>query len=142
MPGEGQQIKEMQFVNQPITDILLALAQVSGTSIIPDDTVSGSASYFFSAMDFETALRVFLATYKMYHRQGRRACTTCPASASPADAAARTVSLDAEDVDIAVLIRAVSRAVGPDHPVRPSARPDPHRALHRHHRSTSSWRSC
>ena len=101
----------MQFVNQPITDILLALAQVSGTSIIPDDTVSGSASYFFSATDFETALRVFLATYKLYHRRVDGVYYVSRISVAW-DAAARTVSLDAEDVDIAVLIRAISRAVG------------------------------
>ena len=111
VPGAGQQIKEMQFVNQPITDILLALAQVSGTSIIPDDTVSGSASYFFSAMDFETALRVFLATYKMYHRKVEGVYYVSRISVSW-NAAARTVSLDAEDVDIAALIRATSRAAG------------------------------
>lgn len=111
VPSDGQQIKEMQFVNQPITDILLALAQVTGTSIIPDDTVSGSASYFFSAMDFESALRVFLATYKMYHRRVEGVYYVSRISVSY-NAAARTVSLDAEDVDIAVLLRAVSRAAG------------------------------
>ena len=101
----------MQFVNQPITDILLALAEVSGTSIIPDDTVSGSASYFFAAMDFETALRVFLSTYRMYHRRvdGVYYVSRISVAWNPA---ARTVSLDAEEVDIATLIRATSRAVG------------------------------
>ncbi|KKK63237.1 hypothetical protein LCGC14_2996280, partial [marine sediment metagenome] len=65
----SEQIKEMQFINQPITDILLALGEISGKSIIPDETVKGSASYYFSETDFETAIKVFLNTYKMYLRK-------------------------------------------------------------------------
>ncbi len=110
-PAAGQQLKAMQFDNQPITDILLALAQVSGTSIIPDETVSGSASYFFSAMEFKDALKVFLATYKLYLREAGGVYYVSRVSVAW-NAAARTVSLDAEDVDIATLLRAVSRAAG------------------------------
>src|SRR5208282_3611173 len=62
----AQQIKEMEFKNQAIVDILLALAQASGRSIVPDETVSGNASYYFSETDFETALKIFLTTYRMY----------------------------------------------------------------------------
>ena len=109
--GGSEQIREMQFVNQPITDILLALAEVSATSIIPDDTVSGSASYLFSAMEFETALKVFLATYKLYYRHVDGVYYVSRISVAW-NAQAGTISLDAEEVDIAALIRAASRAVG------------------------------
>ena len=54
----SQQFEEMQFTNQPITDILLALAEISGRYIIPDETVKGSASYYFAKTDFETAFGV------------------------------------------------------------------------------------
>ena len=63
----AQQIKEMEFKNQAIVDILLALAEMSGKSIVPDETVTGNASYYFNETDFETALKIFLATYKMYY---------------------------------------------------------------------------
>jgi hypothetical protein len=61
----AQQIREIEFKNQPITDILIALSEMAGCSIVPDETVSGNASYYFTATDFETALKVFLSTYKM-----------------------------------------------------------------------------
>jgi len=38
-PLAAQKIKRMEFRNQPIPDILLALAQSAGVSIIPDETV-------------------------------------------------------------------------------------------------------
>ena len=42
----AQQIKEIEFHNQPITDILLALGEMAGCSIVPDETVTGTASYY------------------------------------------------------------------------------------------------
>ncbi len=58
-----QEIEQLAFQNQPIVDILLVLARASGETIVPDETVSGRASYYFDDTDFDTALRVFLETY-------------------------------------------------------------------------------
>jgi type II secretory pathway component GspD/PulD (secretin) len=107
----AQQIREIEFRNQPIVDILLALAEMSGSSIVPDETVSGTASYYFNQTDFETALRIFLATYKMYSwKQGsisyvsRVRCTV--------DKDAGTAALDAEDVEPRLIVGALSRTIG------------------------------
>jgi type II secretory pathway component GspD/PulD (secretin) len=107
----AQQIKEMQFVNQPVNDILLALGEVSGKSIIPDETVGGTASYHFTATDFDTALQVFLSTYKMYVRKQDSVYYVSRIRVD-ADPAAGLISMDAEDVEIHYLIRAASKALG------------------------------
>jgi len=62
----AQEIKQMEFVNQSIQDILFTLAQTTGTSIIADDTVDGQASYHFSDTDLDTALEHFLDPYDLY----------------------------------------------------------------------------
>ena len=62
-----QNIKSMEFHNQNITDILLVLAESSGVSIIPDETVSGKASFYFSESTIEEALNRFLSTYNLYY---------------------------------------------------------------------------
>ena len=62
----AQEIKQMEFVNQPVKDILFTLAQTTGTSIIADDTVDGQASYHFSDTDLDTALEHFLSHYDLY----------------------------------------------------------------------------
>jgi type II secretory pathway component GspD/PulD (secretin) len=111
LPAPAQQIKEMQFVNQPVNDILLALGEISGKSIIPDETVGGTASYHFAATDFDTALQVFLSTYKMYVRKADSVYYVSRIRVE-ADAAAGTISMDAEDVEIPYLIRAASKALG------------------------------
>ncbi len=107
----AQKLKEMQFVNQPITDILLALGQFSGRSIVPDETVTGSASYYFAETDFETALQVFLQTYKMFHTRDGNIIYVSRVRADY-DPTSQTVSLDADEVNLPLLVRAVSRAVG------------------------------
>lgn len=62
----AQEIKQMEFVNQSIKDILFILAQTTGTSIIADDTVNGNASYYFTDTDLDTALEHFLSHYDLY----------------------------------------------------------------------------
>ena len=110
-PLFGQQIKEMQFVNQPVTDILLALGEVSGKSLVPDETVSGSASYRFSQTDFDTALQSFLSTYKMYLRREGEVYYVSRIRVEY-DPPTQSISMDAEDVDASFLIRAASKALG------------------------------
>ncbi len=106
----AQQIKEIEFKNQPITDILLALGEIAGKSIVPDESVGGTASYYFSQMDFETALQTFLTTYKLYLTKEANIYYVSRIRTS-FDAAAQLISLDAEDVGLALIIRAASRAM-------------------------------
>ena len=42
----GQSIKKMDFRNQSIRDILMALADMGGQSIIIDESVTGNATFF------------------------------------------------------------------------------------------------
>lgn len=108
---QAQQIREVEFRNQAITDILLALGAMAGRSIVPDETVQGNASYYFAQTDFDTALRIFLTTYKMYSwRDGNVHYVSRVRSQHNRDAATTTV--DAEDVDLTLIVRSLSRAIG------------------------------
>ncbi|MGA2479298.1 MAG: hypothetical protein ABSG63_11170 [Spirochaetia bacterium] len=107
----AQQIKEMEFKNQAIVDILLALAEMSGRSIVPDETVNGTASYYFMATDFETALKIFLSTYKMYFWKDENIYYVSRLRSSW-NKSAGTAGLDAEDVELRLIVAALSRAIG------------------------------
>ncbi|AFG37888.1 type II secretory pathway, component PulD [Spirochaeta africana DSM 8902] len=65
----GQQIAYMEFVDQPVTDILLAAAITAGISIIPDGTVSGRATHYFTGTDIRQALEGFLRSNHLYMQQ-------------------------------------------------------------------------
>lgn len=107
----SQQIQSMEFSNQAISDILLVLAQSSGHSIIPDETVRGSASYYFSHMDFETSLLLFLSTYKYYFRKEEDIYYVSKIRID-SDESNFFISLDAEDTDIQLIIRTISKQIG------------------------------
>lgn len=62
-------IDEMSFRDQPVRDILLALGRATGRSIIPDETVTGRASYYFSNTTVDAALSAFLPTVQLYSWQ-------------------------------------------------------------------------
>ena len=47
----AQQINEIEFQDTSITDILIVLGELSGKSIISDETVEGNATYIFKSMD-------------------------------------------------------------------------------------------
>jgi len=110
-PLPAQRIREMEFKNQAVTDILLALGEMAGRSIVPDETVTGTASYYFTDTDFDSALKVFLSTYKMYSwSEGNVYYVSRVRAAWNREAGTATV--DAEDVEIRLILRALSKAMG------------------------------
>jgi type II secretory pathway component GspD/PulD (secretin) len=111
LPLQAQVIPEMAFNNAEITDVLMALSNAAGKSILPDETVKGPVTYSFKdKLDFEKALALFLSTYKMYYRVENNIYYITRISSS-FDAEKQTLTLDAEDVELVYLVRAVSKAM-------------------------------
>jgi len=88
----------------------LSLASMTGKSIIPDETVDGRASYFFTKTDFETALAIFLQTYKLYYRKDGDIYYVSKINAKY-NPDSKLITFDCEDVDISYVIRSVSRSI-------------------------------
>lgn len=106
-PVNAQTIAKIEFKNQPITDILLVLAQASGTSIIADETVTGSASFFFTEMDIRTALRSFLGSQRLYMREEGGIIYVSRINVSVDTEG--LVAIHAEDVDPSLVFKSISR---------------------------------
>ena len=111
LPLGAQRIRQMEFRNQNIVDILLALGEASGTAILPDETVSGSASFYFAESELMDALALFLSAYKLYATRSGQAIRVSRIQSSY-DRERRLVSLAAEDVDVQLLVRALAKAIG------------------------------
>lgn len=56
----------MDFRNQKISDIIYAVADICGESVIIDETVSGNATFRFEDRDFESALDRFARHCQLY----------------------------------------------------------------------------
>lgn len=107
----GASLDSLTFRDQPITDILLVLAEIGEVSIIPDETVTGTASYYFDSLNFDTALAVFLETCKLKAvvRDGVYYISRINVEYSPEE---ERLSLHGEDVGLRLLLRTLSRAIG------------------------------
>ena len=62
----GQPITGIEFRNQSLQDIVASLAQLAGKTIITDQTVNGSRTFFFSNTDFETAFELVLSSSNLH----------------------------------------------------------------------------
>lgn len=111
LAATAQNLESLEFRNQEIVDILAVLGKVAGKSIIADSTVSGRATYFFTDIEFEQAFEAFLSTYKLSAvlRNGVYYVSRISTRYLPETG---TVDVDAEDVDVTLLVRAVSLAAG------------------------------
>jgi type II secretory pathway component GspD/PulD (secretin) len=102
----AQRIKSMDFRNRQIRDILMALAEISGTSIIADETVEGLATFHFSDSEFEDALELFLASYDLFHAREGGAIRVSRIRGSMDNG---LVSLKAKEVEVENLIRTLAK---------------------------------
>jgi type II secretory pathway component GspD/PulD (secretin) len=107
----AQMIRQMEFKNQKIGDILLVLAQISGRSIIADETVEGNASFFFSETDFPTALNSFLSAYRLYSSEENGIIRVSRIRIRRDAANGDLIAVDAEDVEAQQILRAISRFI-------------------------------
>lgn len=101
----------MEFRNQPVTDVLLALAKMSGKSIIADPTVTGNTSYYFSQTDFDRALKEFLAANNLFVRV-RGGIYYVSRVFAEYDGEKGTISVDTDDLDLRTIVSAISQAAG------------------------------
>lgn len=106
----AQTMKSIEFRDQNIRDILLTLGELNDVSIVPDDTVTGKASYVFSNMEFKQALQVFLDTYKLSATFENNVYTISRVSVKVnADG---TFDLSATDVPVKDILRVLSSRAG------------------------------
>ena len=107
----SQNIKSMEFHNQNITDILLVLAEASGVSIIPDETVSGKASFYFSESTLDEALSRFLSTYKLYYEKNNNYISVSKINISY-NKETNLASIKADSISIEAILRKLSNTIG------------------------------
>ena len=113
LPGlfiaRAQNIRSMDFRGQNISDILMILADVGGQSVIVDETVIGSATFHFADSTFEEALYRFTGACNLFTEKRNNAYYV---SKIRIRAEGESVNVNAEDVDIEMLVKALTRNIG------------------------------
>ncbi|QQO10740.1 secretin N-terminal domain-containing protein [Breznakiella homolactica] len=107
--GYTQTIRKMDFRNQNITDILMVLADMGKQSIIVDETVMGTATFYFSDSEFEEALFRFTDACKLFCEKRNNAYYV---SRMKIEYQGTSLNVAAEEVDIEMLVKNLSRSIG------------------------------
>ncbi len=103
------EIQNMQFRDQPITDILFSIAQTAELSIIPDATVRGNASYYFHQVDSIEAIDAFLSCHNLYRKERNRIHYISRISIQKFD---DLLSIRCQNVEYSAVRRAISQEIG------------------------------
>lgn len=106
-PLHGQQIDDLEFVNAPVRDILVALGSVTGNSVIPDETVTGTASFYFTDIDFESAIAVLASRFNLFITREGSIFNVSAIRVVVNDQG--RLDVDAPSADVGVLLRRLSR---------------------------------
>ncbi|WP_148257306.1 secretin N-terminal domain-containing protein [Treponema primitia] len=104
----AQRMRSMDFRNQRISDILMALAEISGTSIIADETVEGSASFHFTDSDFEESLKSFLSSYNLFYKKDGNIIRVSRVDAS-LNSVTGLVTMRARELELESLVQTLAR---------------------------------
>ncbi|MFW6213224.1 MAG: hypothetical protein ACOC8L_10015 [Spirochaetota bacterium] len=108
---DASEIGELEFRGAAISDILLVLADVANESIIPDETVQGTATYFFSDVSFEQALSGFLEAVGLYAEERNGIYYVSRIRSNYHDETGE-LTLIAQEVELPLLYQAVAREIG------------------------------
>lgn len=107
--ASAQTMPQMEFHNQPITDILLVLADIGGCSIVPDNTVKGNATFYFQELPFEEALQKFLAAFNLWLTKRDGVYFISKIHIAVHDDS--SVDVDADEVALQDIIKALSKQI-------------------------------
>jgi len=98
----------LNFRNQKISDILLSLADLCGTSLVVDDSVTGTATFTFADADFDTALRRFTDYTRLYYEEKDSVYYISRIQVLAGNSTG-TYTVNAEDVLPSALVKELSR---------------------------------
>lgn len=107
----AQEIKSMEFVNQPVKDILFILAKENGISINTDETVSGNTSFYYTKMTARQALNSFLESNSLYMEENN-GTTRVSAVYCKTDPSTGLLNLKAKNCSLKSILERISETCG------------------------------
>jgi len=104
-------ISKIEFIDIPITEILIALANYKNASVISDQTVNGNASFSIVNKEVDEAMSLFLAKYDLYLKIEKGIYYVSKIKIEY-DPVTKLLTLDANEVMLRQLIEAISKTIG------------------------------
>lgn len=109
--AQDHHIDRLEFRDRPVADILLALGEAGHMSIVPDGTISGNASYYFSDMNFDEALNKFSSAFNL-HTTLKDGVYYVSRIDAHWDRSTGLADLDVDNVELSLVVRAFAKTLG------------------------------
>lgn len=106
----AQSIQSMEFQRQEISDILLALGESSGVTILPDETITGTVSFYFSESSLMDALEIFSNSYNLFYEKEGNIIKVSKIHSS-FDTQNGKISIKTHDVPLVQIIKHISSRI-------------------------------
>ncbi|QEN04210.1 hypothetical protein EW093_05650 [Thiospirochaeta perfilievii] len=104
-----QESQILEFNNRPIRDVLMVLADLTNKNIIPDATVTGTCSYYFSTENLDEALDLFLLSQNLYISRLESAYKVSKIKSSIQE---DLISITCKDSDLSLVLDNLSNLTG------------------------------
>ena len=108
LPGGDLEIFELEFIDQPIAEIIISLAQLGKLSLLPDQNVTGRGSYYFRKINLEQALYQILNDNNLHLIPSGPIWIVSPMGIWISEDG--SINLEVEDIWIADILKAISKA--------------------------------
>jgi general secretion pathway protein D len=95
----------IEFINRPVNEILFVLGEETGIHMLPDETISGVSSFYFSGGDPITALNLFLEQNHLYKNEKDSYLEISKVRVVQSN---DSISIDAYQVNMAAILRKIS----------------------------------
>lgn len=104
-----QESQVLEFNNRPIRDVLAVMGELNKRRIIPDETVSGNCSFYFSTSDMSEALELFLKSQNLFISEWEGVHRVSKISSHISNS---VIDLQCREVDIELIIKNLIELTG------------------------------
>jgi len=108
----ADEIKEMEFRNQPLSDVLMSLGAIAGVSVIPDSTITGMVTYRFTDTTFEEALEILSRQYDFFYSFDENHIYHVSRIHYSFDSEKNLITFKTQNIGISQILQTFSKAIG------------------------------
>ncbi|MCF6335091.1 MAG: hypothetical protein L3J12_05065 [Spirochaetales bacterium] len=106
------EIKELEFRNQPLSDVLMSLGAIAEVSVIPDETITGLVTYRFTDTNFEEALEILSKQYDFFYSVDERQIYHASKFFYSFNSDKNLITFKTSNIEISLILQAFSKAIG------------------------------
>ncbi|MBI9104831.1 MAG: hypothetical protein JEY99_20610 [Spirochaetales bacterium] len=104
-------IPSLEFRNKPLTDVLLAMGEIGGLSILPDETVTGNITYRFTETSLNRLMALLSQEYGLFFDLSSQGTISVSRVKILYKAESNLLTFKANQVDVSIILKKLSCSI-------------------------------